>query len=121
GCEVEELAAGAPEKILTEAIDPAAGLSPFLARRLAFELGLAGPQIAAMVGFVDALYRAFTELDAALVEINPLVVTGSGDLVALDGKLGFDDNALFRHPDVEALRDADEEDQVELGAGHQTL
>src|SRR5437588_821601 len=95
--------------------------APFLARRLAFELGLAGPQIAAMVGFVDALYRAFTELDAALVEINPLVVTGSGDLVALDAKLGFDDNALFRHPDIEALRDEDEEDPIELEAGKHAL
>ena len=121
GVEIEELAARAPEKILTEAIDPASGLSPFHARRLAFDLGLAGPQIAAMVDFVDALYRAFTELDAALVEINPLVVTGSGDLVALDAKLGFDDNALFRHPDVEALRDEDEEDPIELEAGKHAL
>ena len=121
GVEIEELAARAPEKILTEAIDPAAGLSPFHARRLAFEFGLSGPQIEAMVGFVDALYRAFTELDAALVEINPLVVTGSGDLVALDAKLGFDDNALFRHPDVEALRDEDEEDPIELEAGKHAL
>jgi len=121
GVEIEELAARAPEKILTEAIDPASGLSPFHARRLAFDLGLAGPQIAAMVDFVDALYRAFTELDAALVEINPLVVTGEGDLVALDAKLGFDDNALFRHPDVEALRDEDEEDPIELEAGKHAL
>ena len=121
GVEIEELAARAPEKILTEAIDPASGLSPFHARRLAFDLGLAGPQIAAMVDFVDALYRAFTELDAALVEINPLVVAGSGDLVALDAKLGFDDNALFRHPDVEALRDEDEEDPIELEAGKHAL
>jgi succinyl-CoA synthetase beta subunit len=121
GVEIEELAERAPEKILTEAIDPASGLSPFHARRLAFELGLAGPQIAAMVDFVDALYRAFTELDAAFVEINPLVVTGSGDLVALDAKLGFDDNALFRHPDIEALRDEDEEDPIELEAGKHAL
>ncbi len=121
GVEIEELAERAPEKILTEAIDPASGLSPFHARRLAFDLGLSGPQIAAMVGFVGALYHAFTELDAALVEINPLVVTGSGDLVALDAKLGFDDNALFRHPDVEALRDEDEEDPIELEAGKHAL
>jgi succinyl-CoA synthetase beta subunit len=121
GVEIEELAARAPEKILTEAIDPAAGFSPFLARRLAFDLGLAGPQIAAMVGFVGALCRAFTELDAALVEINPLVVTGAGELIALDAKLGFDDNALFRHPDIEALRDEDEEDPIELEAGKHAL
>src|SRR5207245_10964970 len=90
-------------------------------RRLAFELGTSRPRTGAMVGFVDALYRAFTELDAALVEINPLVVTGSGDLVALDAKLGFDDNALFRHPDIEALRDEDEEDPIELEAGKHAL
>jgi succinyl-CoA synthetase beta subunit len=121
GVEIEELAERAPEKIMTEAIDPASGLSPFHARRLAFDLGLSGPQVAAMVGFVGALYHAFTELDAALVEINPLVVTGSGELVALDAKLGFDDNALFRHPDIEALRDEDEEDPIELEAGKHAL
>jgi succinyl-CoA synthetase beta subunit len=121
GMEIEELAARAPEKILREAIDPAAGLSPFYARRLGFGLGLAGPQVAAFVGFVDALYRAFTEFDAALVEINPLVVTKAGELIALDAKLGFDDNALFRHPDIEALRDEDEEDPIELEAGKHAL
>jgi succinyl-CoA synthetase beta subunit len=121
GVEIEELAERAPDKILRLAIDPASGLSPFLARRLAFEFGLAGSQIDAMVGFVGALYRAFTELDAALVEINPLVVTGSGELVALDAKLAFDDNALFRHPDIEALRDEDEEDPIELEAGKHAL
>jgi succinyl-CoA synthetase beta subunit len=121
GMEIEELAARAPDKILREAIDPAAGLSPFYARRLAFELGLAGGQVAGLVGFVGALYRAFTELDASLIEINPLVVTGSGDLVALDAKIGFDDNALFRHPDIEALRDEDEEDPIELEAGKHAL
>jgi succinyl-CoA synthetase beta subunit len=121
GMEIEELAARAPEKILREAIDPAAGLSPFYARRLAFGLGLAGPQVAAFGGFVDALYRAFTEFDAALVEINPLVVTKAGELIALDAKIGFDDNALFRHPDIEALRDEDEEDPIELEAGKHAL
>jgi succinyl-CoA synthetase beta subunit len=121
GVEIEELAARAPEKILQEAIDPAAGLSPFYARRIAFALGLTGPQVRAMVEFVAALYRGFTELDAALVEINPLVVTAGGELLALDAKLGFDDNALFRHPDVEALRDEDEEDPIELEAGKHAL
>jgi succinyl-CoA synthetase beta subunit len=121
GMEIEELAARAPEKILREAIDPAAGLSPFYARRLGFGLGLVGPQVAAFVGFVDALYRAFTEFDAALVEINPLVVTKAGELIALDAKIGFDDNALFRHPDIEALRDEDEEDPIELEAGKHAL
>ncbi len=121
GVEIEELAARAPDKILQEAIDPAAGLSPFYARRIAFALGLTGPQVRAMVEFVAALYRAFTELDAALVEINPLVVTASGELLALDAKLGFDDNALFRHPEVEALRDEDEEDPIELEAAKHAL
>jgi succinyl-CoA synthetase beta subunit len=121
GVEIEELAARAPEKILRLAIDPAAGLSPFLARRLAFGFGFSGAQVAAMVGLVSSLYRAFTELDAALVEINPLVVTATGDLVALDAKIGFDDNALFRHPDIEALRDEDEEDPIELEAVRHAL
>jgi len=121
GMDIEELAARAPEKIVREAIDPAAGLSPFYARRLGFAFGLAGPQINKLVAFVAALYRAFTELDASLVEINPLVITGSGDLLALDAKFGFDDNALFRHPDIEALRDEDEEDPIELEAGKHQL
>jgi succinyl-CoA synthetase beta subunit len=121
GMEIEELAGRAPEKILREAIDPAAGLSPFYARRLAFDLGLTGGKVAGFVAFVEALYRAFTVLDAALIEINPLVVTGPGELVALDAKIGFDDNALFRHPDVEALRDEDEEDPIELEAGKHAL
>ncbi len=121
GMEIEELAARAPERILKEAIDPAAGLSPFYARRLGFVFGLSGAQIAKLVEFVAALYRAFIELDAALVEINPLVLTAEGDLLALDAKLGFDDNALFRHPDVEALRDEDEEDPIELEAGKHAL
>ncbi len=121
GMEIEELAERSPEKILRLAIDPASGLSAFHARRLAFEFGLSGSQVGAMVGFVGALYRAFTEFDAALLEINPLVVTGSGDLLALDAKIGFDDNALFRHPEIEALRDEDEEDPIELEAGKHAL
>jgi len=121
GMEIEELAATAPDKILRIAIDPAAGLQPFHGRRLAFAFGLKGKQIGALVNLVGALYRAFTELDASLAEINPLVVTGGGDLVALDAKLGFDDNALFRHPEIEALRDEDEEDPIELEAGKHAL
>jgi succinyl-CoA synthetase beta subunit len=116
GVNIEELAARAPDKIVRAAIDPAAGLSPFHARRLGFAFGLSGPQIGKLVTFVSALYRAFTALDASLIEINPLVVTGSGELLALDAKLGFDDNALFRQPDIEALRDEDEEDPIELEA-----
>jgi len=121
GMDIEELAARAPDKILRLAIDPAAGLSPFYARRLAFGFGLSGGQVSAMVALVGALYRGFTELDASLVEINPLVVTGAGDLVALDAKVSFDDNALFRHPEIEALRDEDEEDPIELEAGKHQL
>jgi len=119
GVEIEELAARAPDKIMQLAIDPATGIEPFHARRLAFELGLGAAEVKAMTSFVNGLYRAFVELDASLAEINPLVVTGSGGLVALDVKMGFDDNALFRHPEIEALRDEDEEDPIEReGAKH---
>ena len=121
GVEIEELAARAPDKILRAAIDPAAGMTPFYARELAFGLGLTGGQVRALCDFATALYRAFTELDASLVEINPLVVTGSSELLALDAKMGFDDNALFRHPEIEALRDEDEEDPIELEAGKHQL
>ncbi|TSD81229.1 succinate--CoA ligase subunit beta, partial [Mycobacterium sp. KBS0706] len=99
-----------PEKIQTVAIDPATGLSDFHARKVAFGLGLEGKQVNAAVGFLKGLYKAFTELDAALVEINPLVVTGAGQLIALDAKMGFDDNALFRHKEIEELRDESEQD-----------
>jgi len=119
GVEIEELAARSPDKILRLAIDPATGVEPFHGRRLAFELGLGAAEVKAMVELVNALYRAFTELDASLLEINPLVVTGSGALIALDAKLAFDDNALFRHAEIEALRDEDEEDPLEReGAKH---
>jgi succinyl-CoA synthetase beta subunit len=121
GVEIEELAERAPDKILRVAIDAAAGLSPFYARRLAFGLGLTGGQVRALGDFASALYRAFTELDAGLVEINPLVVTGAGELLALDAKMGLDDNALFRHSEIEALRDEDEEDPIELEAGKHAL
>jgi succinyl-CoA synthetase beta subunit len=116
GMEVEEVAATHPEKILRVTIDPAAGLSAFHARKLAFGLGLTRPQAAAFGRFVDAMYRAFTALDCAIVEINPLVVTGAGEMVALDAKMSFDDNALYRHGDLAALRDEAEEDPKELEA-----
>ncbi|HVH80899.1 MAG TPA: ATP-grasp domain-containing protein, partial [Stellaceae bacterium] len=103
------------------AIDPATGAEPFHGRRLAFELGLGGAQVPAMVGLVSSLYKAFGELDASLVELNPLVVTGAGSLVALDAKMGFDDNALFRHPEIEALRDEDEEDPIEREGARNSL
>jgi succinyl-CoA synthetase beta subunit len=121
GIEIEEVAAHSPEKIMRVAVDPASGLWPFHARKLAYALGLTGKQIAAFSRFVDGLYRAFIELDCAIVEINPLVVTGAGDVVALDAKMSFDDNALFRHPELEKLRDEAEEDPKELEAAKYAL
>jgi succinyl-CoA synthetase beta subunit len=121
GVEIEELAVRAPEKIIRLAVDPTTGFEPFQARRLAFELGLGAGAVKAMTALVEALYRAFGELDAALIEVNPLVLTGSGDLVALDAKVGFDDNALFRHAEIEALRDEDEEDPIEREAAKHAL
>jgi succinyl-CoA synthetase beta subunit len=121
GVEIEEVAAHTPEKILMEAIDPASGIEPFHARNFAFAVGLEGPQIGVAVKFVTGLYRAFCELDASVVEINPLVVTKSGELVALDAKIGFDDSALYRHPEIAALRDEDEEDPAEIEAGRHGL
>jgi succinyl-CoA synthetase beta subunit len=121
GMEIEEVAALSPEKILRAVIDPATGLSPFHARRLGYGLGLAGKQLAAFARFVDAAYRAFVALDCAIVEINPLVVTGAGEVLALDAKVNFDDNALFRHPELEKLRDEAEEDPKELEAAKHSL
>ena len=116
GMEIEEVAEKHPEKILKVAIDPASGVSGFHARKLAFGLGLTGKQVSSFTKFVLALYGAFVELDCAIVEINPLVVTGGGEIVALDAKVSFDDNALFRHKDLEALRDDSEMDPKELDA-----
>lgn len=116
GMEIEEVAEKHPEKILKIAIDPASGISGFHARKLAFGLGLTGKQVSSFTKFVLALYGAFIELDCAIVEINPLVVTGGGEIVALDAKVSFDDNALFRHKDLEALRDDSEMDPKELDA-----
>jgi succinyl-CoA synthetase beta subunit len=116
GMEIEEVAAHHPEKILRAAIHPAVGWQAFQARELAFALGLSGPSVAAFVKFCDALTRAYFELDLSLAEINPLVVTKQGQVVALDAKLNLDDNALFRHKDLEALRDPAEEDPAETEA-----
>jgi succinyl-CoA synthetase beta subunit len=121
GMEIEEVAAHSPEKILKVAIDPVAGLQAFHARQIAFGLGLEGKQVNSCVKFLSAFYKAFMALDASQVEINPLVVTGAGDLIALDAKMNFDDNALFRQPDVSALRDEDEEDPAELEASKHNL
>jgi succinyl-CoA synthetase beta subunit len=121
GMEIEEVAAHSPDKILRVAIDPATGVSGFHARRLAAGLGLHGAQAAAFGRFVGAIYAAFTGLDCSMMEINPLVVTGAGGVIALDAKVGFDDNALFRHPELEKLRDEAEEDPKELEAAKYDL
>jgi succinyl-CoA synthetase beta subunit len=116
GVSIEEVAAAHPEKILRAAIDPATGLQPFHARRLAYALGLQDKQVGSAVKFLHGMYAAFTDLDASVVEINPLVVTGAGEVIALDAKMNFDDNGLFRHKPIEALRDPDEEDPTEREA-----
>ena len=121
GMEIEEVAEATPEKILKVAIDPATGMLPFHARQLAFGLGLEGKQVSAAVKFMLSMYKAFTDLDCTIVEINPLVVTGSGDVIALDAKINFDDNALYRHKDIEAMRDESEEDPAELEAAKHEL
>ena len=121
GMDIEEVAAKHPEKILKVAIDPAAGFQPHHARRLAYGLKLEGSQVGSAVKFMTALYKAFVDLDASLVEINPLVVTGAGEVIALDAKMNFDDNALYRHKDVEDLRDLDEEDASEHEAASHGL
>ena len=116
GMEIEEVAAATPEKILKIAIDPAVGFKGFHARELAFGLGLKGDQIKSAVKLMTSLYDAFVELDCSLVEINPLVVTGAGHVMALDAKVNFDDNALYRHADIMEMRDTDEEDEKEIEA-----
>jgi len=116
GMEIEEVAKTNPKAILRELVHPATGLLPYQARNIAFGLGLAAEQVNAAVPFLQALYRAFLETDASLVEINPCVVTGDGKLVALDAKVTFDDNALYRHPEFKDLRDLDEETPLEVEA-----
>ncbi len=116
GMDIEEVAHETPEKILREGIYPATGLLAFQARRLAFGLGLQGDSVNAFVRFATGLYNAYVATDASLAEINPLVVTVAGEVLALDAKLNFDDNALYRHPDIAAMRDPDEEDPRETEA-----
>jgi succinyl-CoA synthetase beta subunit len=116
GVEIEEVAARSPEKILRQTIDPAVGLQGYQARQLAFGLGLPKEAINKAVAFMTSVYRAFVEADASMLEINPLVLTKSNDLVALDGKMSFDDSALYRHADVRELRDLNEEDPREVQA-----
>ena len=121
GMDIETVAEEMPDKIATVIIDPATGIMPFHTREVAFGLGLEGAQIKSAAKFLNAMYKAFIELDAAMVEINPLVVTGAGEVIALDAKMNFDDNALYRHPDVAELRDEDEEDPMELEAAKHEL
>ena len=116
GMEIEEVAHKNPELILRETIIPATGIQPYHVRKLAFGLGLSGDAAAAAGPFLQALYRTFLETDASLAEINPLIVTGDGKLVALDAKMTFDDNALYRHKDLAELRDLNEEDPLEVEA-----
>jgi succinyl-CoA synthetase beta subunit len=113
GMDIEQVAHETPEKILREGIYPATGLMAFQARRLAFGLGLQGDSVNSFVRFATGLYNAYVATDASLAEINPLVVTTGGEVLALDAKLNFDDNALYRHPDIAAMRDPDEEDPRE--------
>lgn len=116
GMDIEEVAAHTPEKILRETIDPAVGMLPFQARNLAFGLGLAPSLIGQATRFMLALYRAFVDLDASLIEINPFLLTADGDLYALDAKVTFDDNALYRHAEFHELRDLNEEAPLEIEA-----
>jgi succinyl-CoA synthetase beta subunit len=121
GMDIEEVAAKTPEKIFFEAIDPLIGLCPFQARKVAFKLGFALPQVKQAVPLLQNLYKAFIEADCSLLEINPLVQTKEGELLCLDAKLNFDDNALFRHLRIRDLRDYDEEDHMEIEASQYDL
>jgi succinyl-CoA synthetase beta subunit len=121
GVEIEKVAAETPEKIFKAFVDPALGLQAFQARELAFSLGLKGQEIGKAVKMMMALYAAFVATDASLLEINPLVVTAAGDLLALDAKMNFDDNALYRHADIKELRDLAEEDPLEIEASKFSL
>jgi succinyl-CoA synthetase beta subunit len=121
GMEIEEVAAKTPEKIITDPIDPLLGMAPFQARRIAFALGLKDKQVGQFAALLGSLYRAFVETDASLIEINPLVVTAAGSVICLDAKISFDDNGLFRHPDIRELRDPNEEDPAETEAAKYDL
>jgi succinyl-CoA synthetase beta subunit len=121
GMDIEEVAAKEPEKILREHIDPATGVVPFQARKLAFGMGLGSGPANKLVKLLDAIYRAFIETDASMIEINPLILTKGGDLLALDAKVSLDDNALYRHPDLRDLRDLSEEDPLEVEASKYSL
>ena len=121
GMDIEEVAEKTPEKIVRVYVEPGVGIMPFEARQLGFGIGLDGAQVNKFVKVVSALYDAFFATDASLLEINPLVVTAAGDLLALDAKMNFDDNALYRHPDIKELRDVAEEDPLEIEASRFNL
>ncbi|MEP3638336.1 MAG: ADP-forming succinate--CoA ligase subunit beta [Paracoccaceae bacterium] len=121
GMDIEEVAESTPEKILSFSVDPATGYQPFHGRRIAFELGLEGKQVKQCVALMDTLYKLFVEKDMEMLEINPLIVTDEGDLKCLDAKMGFDGNAIYRHPDISELRDTSEEDSKELEASKYDL
>jgi len=121
GMDIEEVAASTPEKILSFSVDPATGYSAFHGRRIAFALGLTGAQVKQCVALMGTLYRMFIDKDMSMLEINPLILTDKGDLRCLDAKMGFDDNALYRHADIMALRDETEEDPKELEASKYDL
>lgn len=121
GTEIEEVAARTPEKIFREEIDPAVGLQPFQARRLAFNIRIPGDLVGKAVKFMMGLYKVYIEKDCSIAEINPLVTTKDGQVLALDAKLNFDDNALYRHKDIVELRDLDEEDEKEIEASKYDL
>ena len=121
GMDIEEVAEHTPEKIFKEWIDPAAGLQPFQTRKVAFNLGLSGTAFKEMVAFVGALYKAYEATDASQFEINPALKTSDDKIIAVDGKVNLDDNALYRHPDLAALRDLNEEDPLEVEAGANNL
>jgi succinyl-CoA synthetase beta subunit len=121
GMDIEEVAATHPEKILREHVDPATGVVPFQARKLAFAMGLEAGPASRMVKVLEAIYKAFMETDASMIEINPLILTKGGDLLALDAKVTLDDNALYRHPDLREFRDLSEEDPLEVEASKFSL
>jgi succinyl-CoA synthetase beta subunit len=121
GMDIEEVAATRPEQIIKEYIDRGIGIVPFEARKIAFAIGLDGKLAGKMVKLLESIYRAFIETDASMIEINPLIVTKNGDLLALDAKVTFDDNALYRHPDLKDLRDLTEEDPLEVEASKFSL
>jgi len=121
GVDIEKVASETPDKIITAVVDNAAGFMPYQARQIGFGMGLNAKQVRQLTKIMDALYRLFVDKDISLIEVNPLIIDGKGDLVALDAKLNADDNALFRHPDLDGMRDESQEDPTELAASKHEL